>query len=114
MLAYFDSFAGLVPCRILSVTPHDVRLVVTASRGAYERGTVVETTWRHAVPRGSVWRRKYKTTILPYDLATLWHGFVLESGWEPRPGDIAHDKAPGPFTACTARAKVREAAKAEA
>lgn len=44
MLAYHDTFAGLVPCRILAVGDWNdgsssARVQYTATRGAYVRGT---------------------------------------------------------------------------
>lgn len=58
-LAYFDSFAGMVPCKVLSIggisglasSAQAVTLVVTATRGAYQKGEVLETSGLHAVPR---------------------------------------------------------------
>ena len=64
-LAYFDSFAGLIPCKVLAITGQsgmcgsmqDVTLQLTAARGAYKRGEVLTTWGLHAVPRKSVYGR---------------------------------------------------------
>jgi hypothetical protein len=45
ILAYLDTFAGMIPCKVLSVkgesgppsSSQDVTVRLTASRGAYER-----------------------------------------------------------------------------
>jgi hypothetical protein len=73
-LAYFDSFAGLVPCWIMSMTgpsgtPSTAQRVVvkfTAKRGPYRRGETLETFGLHVLPRGAARRGKHSTTIRPY------------------------------------------------
>jgi hypothetical protein len=76
MLAYIDSFAGLVPCRVtdvrdvrdpvLSTIYRQVTATVTADRGAYKRGEIVSLASHTIVPRTAVRRRKYSTRILPF------------------------------------------------
>jgi hypothetical protein len=73
-LAYYDTFAGLVPCWIVSIngpigtpsTAQTVTIKLTARRGAYKRGEVLETNGLHVCPRGALRRGKYHTTIKPY------------------------------------------------
>lgn len=70
-LAYFDSFGGLVPCRIVRVVEtscHQTAVFVklTASRGPYARNETVQTSISRVVPRSSIRRRKYTTIIMPY------------------------------------------------
>jgi hypothetical protein len=70
-LAYFDSFAGLVPCRIVAVGDWNdanslARVQYTATRGAYKRGEYDTQTLRYIVPRTAVRRRKYGTVIVAY------------------------------------------------
>jgi hypothetical protein len=76
-LAYFDSFAGLVPCKIIAMTgrsgiastAQEIVLRLTARRGAYRRGEVVLTTGLHAVPRGAVRGNR----IRPYQVEVSGH-----------------------------------------
>lgn len=73
-LAFFDSFAGLIPCRVSSIrgqsgdasTAQRVTFTLTASRGAYKRGETLQSFALHVVPRVCVVRHKYHTIILPY------------------------------------------------
>ena len=65
-LAYFDSFAGLVPCKVESVQReangliHTVRVQVrfTATRGAYKRGESHTESALWVFPRGAVYRQR--------------------------------------------------------
>lgn len=64
-LAYFDSFGGMIPCKVTAITgtsgvpstAQHVTLTVTASqahccgRSPYKRGDQIETNGIHAVPR---------------------------------------------------------------
>ena len=63
-LAYHDTFAGLVPCRILAVGDWNdgssaARIQYTAARsnGAYMRGDIYTVALRHLVPRNAIFRR---------------------------------------------------------
>lgn len=63
MLAYLDSFAGLVPCRVCAVGDwsdgsSQARIQYTATRGAYKRGEYGTHVLRHIVPRSSVYRSR--------------------------------------------------------
>lgn len=76
MLAYVDSFAGLVPCRIITVDDwangsSEARVTFTATRGPYKQGDVQSFVLRRVVPRSSILRRKYSTKILPYSWAAI-------------------------------------------
>lgn len=65
-LAYFDSFAGLVPCRVLGATttsppapftPREVvRIEITATRerGPYRKGDVIDAIPTSVISRGRV------------------------------------------------------------
>jgi hypothetical protein len=64
-LAYLDSFAGLVPCKVLSIdgtpyrdgvpsTQQHCRFVITDALGAYRKGEVLDTYVLHVVPRPSI------------------------------------------------------------
>jgi hypothetical protein len=76
-LAYFDSFAGLVPCWIMSITgppgtpstEQRVTVKFTAKRGPYKRGEIYETSGLHVCPRGAARFGKHVTKILPYQFA---------------------------------------------
>jgi len=75
MLAYFDSFSGLVPCRILSVdrTPDTmgssafVEVQFTAPRGPFRRGEKYTTFLHRVVPRNAIRRTRYHTRIRAHD-----------------------------------------------
>ncbi len=57
-LCYFDSFAGMVPCKVMGISgasgnpssDQTVTLLVTATLGAYRKGETLETNGLHAVP----------------------------------------------------------------
>lgn len=61
-LAYFDSFAGLIPCKVVSVNDAadseflglSITVKLTADRGSYRRGEVIESDALHVIPRGYV------------------------------------------------------------
>lgn len=60
-LAYYDSFGGMVPCKVLTITgasgfpssSQDVTLKVTADYNCYKKNEVIATNGLHAVPRGA-------------------------------------------------------------
>lgn len=65
-LAYYDSLAGLLPCKVLSVTgkpgapssESEAIVKLTANRGPWKRGEVLAAMWTiHVVPRKAVSRR---------------------------------------------------------
>ena len=61
--AFLDSFAGLVPCKVISIVnrpPNNSTAIVeiTASRGAYKLGKLEEVSISRAVPREAVFQRK--------------------------------------------------------
>ena len=74
-LAYFDSFAGLVPCWITSITgptgtpstAQRVTVKFTAKRGPYKRGEILETSGLHVCPRSAARFGKHCTTIRPFE-----------------------------------------------
>lgn len=76
MLAYFDSFAGLIPCRIITAWSklgdgrldwkNQVEIVITGTRGVYEKGQRHTLSVSLIVPRTAVRRRKHSTTVMPY------------------------------------------------
>lgn len=71
MLAYLDSFSGLVPCRIIAVGDwsdrnSECRVQYTATRGPYKRGQFDTWPLRNVVPRSAIRHRKYNTTIQTY------------------------------------------------
>ena len=70
-LAYYDTFSGLVPCRIVAVgdwsdQTSEARIQITATRAAYKRGEFLTTSLRHVVPRDSIRQRRGYQTISPY------------------------------------------------
>lgn len=88
-LAYFDSFSGLIPVRIVSVVNWDdsksnARFLVTATRGTYKRGDEHTYPLARLCPRYAVYRsqgclriRPYTWTLCPADRKML--RFVLSS-----------------------------------
>jgi hypothetical protein len=72
--AYYDSVAGLIPCRVLSIrgesglasSTQEVTFAITASRGPYTQGEILRCAALWVVPRAAVKRRKYGTVIRPY------------------------------------------------
>jgi hypothetical protein len=75
-LAYYDTtFSGLVPVRVVSVSRSEiptgfyvVKAKVTEDHAAWRKGDEVESSSRWIVPRSAIKRRKYSTSILPYEV----------------------------------------------
>ena len=77
-LAYFDSFSGLIPCRVKSISDplSDVEglkgkttscllsVTLTASRGAYKKGEDIESNAIRVIPRSNVRKSKYGARII--------------------------------------------------
>lgn len=63
-LAYYDTFSGLIPCRVVSVSgrsgrggsAQDVTFILTANRGNYRRGERLVSSALHVFPRDAVRR----------------------------------------------------------
>lgn len=68
-LAYYDSFGGLVPVRVLRVEKgkcmDHITVRVTAHRGPYRRGEVLKAISTHVVPREWVRFRHGVAWIVP-------------------------------------------------
>jgi hypothetical protein len=70
---YYDSFNGLLPCKVLSITGEPgpastaqrVKLQITSRK---RRGEIIETSGLHLVPWQAIRRSKYGTYIRPYSL----------------------------------------------
>jgi hypothetical protein len=74
-LAYYDSFAGLIPCKVIHITGHtsetatseaDVTVRLTATRGAYRKGETLSGWSLHIVPRAAVFTSRGQHRIGPY------------------------------------------------
>lgn len=70
--AYYDSFAGLVPCRICTVGDWSdryslARIQFTAGRGAYKRGEYTTVPLSSLVPRHAVYRRNGQYRIRAFN-----------------------------------------------
>jgi hypothetical protein len=76
-LAYYDSFNGLIPCRVLSVrrtakAKHGnigettVLFRITAQRPGYQIGEVLESIGTHVVPRGVIRSHNHQIRIQSY------------------------------------------------
>jgi hypothetical protein len=50
-LAYYDSFAGLIPCKVQSTNGDDTVVKLTATRGAYKRGEILTLHTRNVIER---------------------------------------------------------------
>lgn len=67
VLAYVDSAAGMVPCRVESVeSDGTVTVTVTADRPAWHRGETVTLNPTHVVPRCHVRHRRHGTFIVGF------------------------------------------------
>jgi len=70
--ARWDTFSGLIPVRVLSVTRLElstrVTFRVTRTRGPYKTGEILESSSLRIAPVKSVRRRRYSTTIRPYHI----------------------------------------------
>jgi hypothetical protein len=71
ILAYYDTFAGLIPCEVVRVTSRmDVTVKLNANRGAYKRGEVCNTTASLVIPRACIRVKCGQFRIRYYDIAT--------------------------------------------
>ena len=74
-LAYYDSFAGLIPCKVLAITgrsgrcgsDQSVTVKLTAKRGAWKAGETIHAWGLHVCPRGSVRGNRIK----PYNVEVV-------------------------------------------
>lgn len=74
--AYYDSVAGLIPCRVLSIrgesglasSKQEVTIAITASLGPYKRSEILSSDALSVVPRAAVKRRKHGVVIIPYSV----------------------------------------------
>lgn len=76
--AYYDSFGGTVACVVTHIegasgrasTDQIVTVRITATKHrAYKKGESVITSGLHVLPRECLRRRRYSSTIRPYDVA---------------------------------------------
>lgn len=72
LLAYWDSFAGLIPCRVVrAIDPGFLAAIITANRGCYHRGERITQNCRDIWPRDCVRTKRgtygRKKIIAPYD-----------------------------------------------
>ncbi len=64
--AYFDTFAGLIKCRVTEVRDRKAKFTLSESRGAYKTGEQLESSTNWVIPAGALIRRKYTYTIGHY------------------------------------------------
>ena len=83
MLAYVDSYSGLVPCKVLAIEAaqyggHIAYVRYTAQRGLYKRGETGKHNACHVVPRDAVrrFRGQFWPRILPYSVLPDAQGSV--------------------------------------
>jgi len=86
-LAYLDSFAGLVPCRIVETVLDEsaqwrFRVRYTATRAPYERDNVEDWPARRIVPRGVISRRGQSLIVRPYSWREIAPHIVTGLGWK--------------------------------
>lgn len=75
--AYFDSFAGLVPCKVISIDAAGALTIkITANRKGHHRGEVFTWRQREVVPRDRIRRRKYSTWVTPGYVWYKPHRFI--------------------------------------
>jgi hypothetical protein len=53
-LAYFDSFSGMIPCKVINIDNDKITVKLTCKRGAYKRGEILTFNTLHIIPRDSV------------------------------------------------------------
>ena len=53
-LAYFDSFSGMIPCKVINIDNDRITVKLTGKRGAYKRGEILTFNTLHIIPRDSV------------------------------------------------------------
>jgi len=73
-LAFYDTFAGLIPCKVLEVKesgfgfrcgPYDViKFKLTADRGAYKKGEILTSDAMRVPPRTMIRKSKYSNRII--------------------------------------------------
>lgn len=69
MLAFLDSFNGMIPCRVDKIdSGRNCSITVTANRGPYRKGERLTFSSLHVAPRKAVHFRKYSTTITRYEV----------------------------------------------
>lgn len=64
--AYIDGFAGLVPCKVLTIDGASLVVRITATRGAYKRGEVSTHSAHFVTPRSAIVFRNRQARIRPY------------------------------------------------
>lgn len=74
--AYYDCFAGMLPCTAIGYTGNDIVMRVNVTRGGYKRGETIAVSKLWAIPRDHFhWSRRgplhYYTT--PYS----WSEYAL-------------------------------------
>ena len=86
-LAYWDTFSGLVPCKVMHIahpptpplfdllqggisTSIKVTILITQDHGPYRKGELFEEPAPSVVPREAIRRHQYSQTISRYEIAT--------------------------------------------
>lgn len=58
-LAYIDTFAGLVKCKVTEVQGKQIHVEVTATLGGYKKGEQLVRNERHVIPRMKIRRKNH-------------------------------------------------------
>lgn len=82
-LAYVDSLRnGLIPCKPIGLHEHTITARITANRGAYKRGDIVEYSVDMIIPRRAVFYRSGIPHIRGYTWYTAKDGSIRAViGW---------------------------------
>lgn len=72
-LAYYDTYSGMVPCKVLSIIAtaepgYTIRFRLTGTRQAYKRGEVLEAHQRYVIPRDAYKARRLGGRITYYQV----------------------------------------------
>lgn len=70
--AYFDSFSGLIPCKVLSVVKGEfgikVKVKLTKGQGSYKKFEKITESSLHIIPRKSIKYYGGNARILPFNV----------------------------------------------
>lgn len=77
--AYFDTFSGLVPCKVLRVRStsrmplhpiptYEAEIEITKTVGPYKQGETLTWSARDVVPKGAIKHTQFSSRILPYNI----------------------------------------------
>lgn len=78
--AYYDAFAGLIPCKVISIdhdhtmsSGHLVTFALTANRPGYKKGERLSASSLFVVPRDAVYVSCHQYKIRDYNIVVDQH-----------------------------------------